>query len=182
MYLALKNLNSLFEKIDDKDRRLKNELLKMREIWQKKIARHEDHLTVSKFKLNELLKERKSIFESSQEIMKSFFKSRGKNFILAILAFISVFLILRYCHRLIYKYSPIYKAEERNVYMRLVDVVYHILTIVGSTTALFFILYISADWVLLSFAIILFWALPGQQKKEFPYTGSRFSLCLISDR
>ncbi len=178
MYLALKNLNSFFEKIDDKDRRLKNKLLKMREIWQKKIARHEDHLTVSKFKLNELLKERKSIFESSQEIMKSFFKSRGKNFILAILAFISVFLILRYCHRLIYKYSPIYKAEERNVYMRLVDVVYHILTIVGSTAALFFILYISADWVLLSFAIIFVLGIAWTAKEGIPIYWKQIQLML----
>ncbi len=178
MKKALKNLDSFLKKLNETDKRLKNELIKMEEVWQKKVDQHEDHLTVANVKLNELLKEKKSFFESSQEVMKSFFKSRGRNFILAILAFISVFLILRYCHRLIYKYSPIYKAEKRNVYMRLVDVIYHILTILCSTGALFFILYISADWVLLSFAIIFVLALAWTAKEGIPLYWKQIQLML----
>ncbi len=86
--------------------------------------------------------------------MAVFFKSRGKNIIIALLTFAGVFLIFRLFDRAFRKIHPAFKSKERPFYIRLIEVVLLFMTITMATFASLFTLYISGDWFLLSIAII----------------------------
>lgn len=150
---AADNIHKLVLRTEDEQ--FKNRLEALQAEWEKKTQQMESRLTVARYQLEEKLGERKSFLESTQTILKSFFKNRGKNLLLAFLAFFFVFALLRYIHRFIYKISPFHKPEKRSYYVRLVDLAYNILTFVGAASALLIVVYISGDWVLLAFFIIL---------------------------
>lgn len=87
-------------------------------------------------------------------MMAVFFKSRGKNILIAMLSFAGVFFIFRLMHRGIKKMHPEFKSKERPFYIRLIEVVLLFLTVTMATVASLFSLYMSGDWFLLSLAII----------------------------
>lgn len=97
-----------------------------------------------------------------------FFKSRGRNFVLSVLAFLAVFFSLRSVHRYLYKGSSIHRTVASSFYVRLADVLYHILTFVGATGALLIVLYVCGDWVLLGLAFIFIFGLIWTAKQTIP--------------
>ncbi len=175
---ALENLATLLPKMGSSERRLEKRLLAVTDAWWEKERQISDQLAVSRFQLDELSKERQSIWESSQNIIRSFFRSRGRNLILSVLAFGLVFAGLRYSYRLVYKFSPIHKAGERNIYVRVMDVLYHLLTIVGATGAMLSVLYVSGDWMLLSCAIIFLLGMSWTAKEGLPLYWRQVQLML----
>jgi hypothetical protein len=56
--------------------------------------------------------------------------------------------------RIFKKSYPVFKAKERPFYIRLLEVLLLIFTVISATSASLFTLYISGDWFLLSIAII----------------------------
>jgi hypothetical protein len=133
--------------------------------WSTTLTDIENQLAVTRYRLQEIQKEKKSLLESTQNVLRIFFKTRGRNFLLALIAFIAVLLLLRFLHRLIYKYSPLHDLERRTFYVRLGDVVYHILTILGATGAGLITLYATGDWLLLSLTIVFLFGLAWTAKE-----------------
>ncbi|WP_432737472.1 mechanosensitive ion channel domain-containing protein [Maridesulfovibrio sp. FT414] len=149
---AVGNIDALIA--TSKSEIVKAELKKLREEFVNKKTDISNQLDVARFELNELIKDDQSFFESSKKIMAVFFKSRGKNIIIALLTFAGVFLIFRLLDRGFKKILPAFKAAERPFYIRLIEVLLLVMTVVAATVASLFTLYISGDWFLLSIAII----------------------------
>jgi len=147
---------------------LKKKLLALAAEWESKQKQAENQLTVVRYQLEEKSREKQSLIESTQNIVRSFFKSRGRNMVLAALAFILSFFLLRYGHRLIYRYSPIHQSGRRGFLIRLGDVLYAIFSVVGATGALMVTLYASGDWVLLGVAIIFLLGVIWTAKQGLP--------------
>lgn len=163
---AIGHLQQLIEKTDDP--RLRQELSVLVEKWQSRVQEISSNLAVARYQLDEKRKEQKSVVGSVQNILQIFFKSRGRNFVLAFLAFVLVWLLLRYMYRLVYKYSPYHRSAERTFYLRLADLIYEILTFVGAAAAALLVLYIAADWVLLGVAIIFLFGLVWAGRQALP--------------
>jgi hypothetical protein len=89
--VALRNIDTLIQNTADDDIRLKKALEGLREEWLRRERQVADRLKVDQYQLQELLRQRQSIFDSSQEVVKSLFRSRGKNFIMAVVAFFATF-------------------------------------------------------------------------------------------
>ncbi|MGD9876849.1 hypothetical protein [Desulfococcus sp.] len=176
--VALRNIDTLIQNTADDDIRLKKALEGLREEWLRRERQVADRLKVDQYQLQELLRQRQSIFDSSQEVVKSFFRSRGKNFIMAVVAFFATFFLMRYVHRLVYRFSPIHKRGERTFIIRMMDVFYHILTGIGATGALLFVLYTVGDWLLLSFAIIFIIGVAWTAKAGLPMFWRQVQLML----
>lgn len=157
---------------------LKDELSSLEKKWIEKEQEIRNQLAVAQYHLDEKLKEEKPVVESVQHVVRVFFKSRGKNLILALLAFVVVFLLLRLLHQLIYKISPIHKSRGRSFYIRLGDVIYHMLTFVGATSALLVVLYFSGDWVLLGLALIFLFGIAWTAKQGLPLFWEQAKLLL----
>lgn len=147
---AIENIELLITQAEDK--KFKNQLKSLKKAWGNREKKISSQLDVARLQLDVLTRDQKPFWESAQTVLKLFFKSRGKNLILSVLAFMSVFLILRLFHRGIYKFSPIHKAEERPFYIRLCDVIYHIFTAIAAIFAMLAVLYIFNDWVVLTLA------------------------------
>jgi hypothetical protein len=175
---ALKNLETFSSKVEVSEGKLKVQLDNLKESWEAKEKQISDQLTVSRVQLEKLLEERRSVFESGRDFIKSFFRSRGRNLFLSLLAFISVFVGLRYCYRLIYRFSPFHKPGERTIYVRLADVLYHTFTVVGAIGAVLFVFYVSGDWMLLSLAIIFLFGIAWTAKEGLPLYWKQIQLML----
>lgn len=175
---ALENLEKLLTKVDPSEKRLGKRLAVMADTWREKEKQISDQLAVSRLQLEELLKEKKSVFESSQEFFRSFFKSRGRNLVLALLAFVTVFTGLRYSYRLICRFSPVHRDGKRNFFIRITDVLYHVLTVAGATGAMLAVFYISSDWMLLSCTIIFLLGMSWAAKEGLPLYWRQIQLML----
>ncbi len=151
---AIENIQAFRRTVEDKN--ADYYLAEIEKSWVNEKIRLSNQLDVANLRLEELTKDKKSFLESGRDFLRVFFKSRGRNLFLSMLAFISVFFLLRMVHRAIYRFSPIHRVKERPFYIRLCDVIYHILTVAGAASALLLVLYFSGDWVLLTlFAVFL---------------------------
>lgn len=163
---AIENIHKLVAQA--KDENLKNQLIDLESNWYDKGKQISSQLTVAKYQLADKLSERKSFLESSQNLARLFFKSRGRNFILSVFAFLFVFFLLRHIHRRIYKGSSIHRTVASSFYVRLAEVMYHISTFVIATGALLLVLYLCGDWVLLGVAFIFILGLIWTAKQTLP--------------
>lgn len=163
---AKQNIHKLINQTQED--KLENQLTELEKIWLNREQNISNQLLISQYQLSDKLKDRKSILESGQNIVRIFFKSRGKNFIFAALAFIFVFFILRIIHRYVYKASPVLRSVKRPYYIRILDIMYHVLTVVGATAAMLVVLYTSGDWVLLGLAFILIVGVAWTAKNTLP--------------
>ena len=157
---------------------LEKELATLHTNWKNEEQQISSQLVVTKLQLEEKLKQRTSLFESLQSIVRIFFKSRGKNLVFALLAFFSVILCMRLFYRLAYWLSPYQKESGRPFYVRLVDVIFKLLTVIGATSAFVIVLYISGDWVLLILAVIFLLGIAWTAKRGLPVFWEQIKLLL----
>lgn len=163
---ALKNIQAIAAQV--KDEALKEQLIDLENTWNSKGRQISSQLTIAKYQLADKLSERKTLLESGKNIVRVFFKSRGRNFILSVFAFLFVFFLLRYVHSHIYKGSFIHKTVANSFYIRLAEVLYYVFTFVGATGALLIVLYLCGDWVLLGIAFIFILGLIWTAKQTLP--------------
>jgi predicted nucleic acid-binding Zn-ribbon protein len=165
---SLTNLDKMMARMALKDDELLSELSQLNQIWQQRQKQLTDEMRVDHYQLTELLKQRRSLKESSQALMQSFLKSRGRNLIFSILAFALVFLSMRYLHKGIYQISPFHRKRGRTFIVRIFDVTYHTATALAAAGALLLVLYMSGDWLLLSLALIFIFGLAWTAKTGLP--------------
>ena len=163
---ALENIHASIAHATDEN--LKSKLTNLENTWYDKGRNASSQLTVINYQLAEKLRERNTLFESGQNIVRVFFKSRGRNFIMAVVAFLVVFFFLRYVHQHIYKISPVHRTVTGSFYFRLADVVYHVITFVAATAALLIVLYVCGDWVLLGLSFVFIFGLIWTAKQTLP--------------
>ncbi len=175
---GLAHLKDLLKESNISNKVLRKHLENLYDTYLNNKTQLEDQLIVDQYQLDELLKQKESFWESGRQIFESFFKSRGRNFLLAIVMFLVVFFIMRIWHRLIHRYSPIHQKKERTFFIRLSDVFYHIITVVGSTFASLAVLYMTGDWLLLSFMIIVLFGIALSAKAGLPRVWKQIQLML----
>ncbi len=165
---AISNLEIVVKQTGEDGGPLKKQLATLRKGWQNKLNQIENQLKVSRYQLDEISKQKESLWDATQSAVQGFFKSRGRNFVTALSVFILVFLLLRYLYQMMNKYSPIHKTRKRTFLIRLVDVLYLVLLVIGASGAALTVLYISGDWLLLSFVIIFLLGLTWTAKEGLP--------------
>ncbi len=149
---AVENVQKII--LQSQDTALSQKLKALDKKWKEKEQQISNQLTVTRHHLDEKLNQKTSVWQSGQNVLQIFFKSRGRNLILSLLAFVSAFLLLRMTYRFISKIIPAFKAEIRPFYLRLFEAAYLFLTYAGSVCALLTVLYVLNDWILLSLVII----------------------------
>lgn len=96
----------------------------------------------------------RSIFASSTEVFRRYFRTRGWNLLCALVVFLVIFagsrLMLDYLHRI----GPLRMRGGRSFYQRLLQVLYYGFTFVGAVMGALLVLYVQGDWALLSLAIL----------------------------
>ena len=158
--------------------KLKGRLASIREKWQEEKVQAENNLTVARHQLSEKIGEKVPLLQSAHNLFALFFKSRGRNLIVALLTLILVFMAFRMIHRAIYRFSPLHRQKQRSFYIRLADVFFHLLTFIGTSSAFLIVLYMYGDWVLLGLSMILFFGVAWAASKGLPIFWTQTQLLL----
>jgi hypothetical protein len=173
---ALDNLLLLKQYVTTQE--LEQALSPIETAWIEKEKEVSNRLEIAKYRLAEKLDTEKPITDTIQELVREFFSSRGRNLVLAILAFVSVLLCLRYLYKYFTKISPFHEGQKRTFYGRLIEVLYNVFTVLGATIALIVVLYVVADWVLLGIVIILLLGIVWAARQWFPMVWEQVKLLL----
>lgn len=160
-----------------KDEALDKALASERKDWTLRRSGIEATLAVSRQKLDRHTAESRSIGETIQEVFGLFFKSRGRNLLLAIVATIVFLVVLRRIRTFL---SARIRREDRDPTFRgrVFSLLYSVFTVVGAVVVFVVALYLFGDWVLLILALLLILGLVWASKQALPRFWSQAILIL----
>lgn len=172
---AVANLESLRERVDDKalDAKLKVELAK----WQEQLQETETDHDIAAQKLDQMLRERTSISDALKNVFQLFFRSRGRNLLLALLATAGFLVLLRRLHRHVMRSGPL-QHRVNNFWARVFNLLYVVATIIGGVVVFLIVLYFFGDWVLLIVVLLLIFGILWASKQAIPKFWLQGSLLL----
>lgn len=163
---ALSNLAALPG--DELTAGLEERVAATRTLWETRQTQADNRIQAITFQLEQAERSQPSFIETARDGFRSFYKSRGRNFLLCLLAFFTVFFGLRYLHQRLDHYFPWKKKERRPFYLRLIDVGLNALSLLGAVAASLITLYATGDWVLMGLALILLFGIALAAKNALP--------------
>ncbi len=164
---AVKHLESVIEKTTDK--RVLKEVKGLLPEWRNVDDRLSNKLELAKRELGNLEEQDVSLVESSSKSVKDFFRARGLYLIVAVITFFAILFGCRLFYRLIAAlYLKMGRNGKKSFKMRLLNIVFQVLSVVLAIVGLFFVLYLAEDWFLLSMAIIFFIGLSWTIRQGLP--------------
>lgn len=183
---AVANVESMLKSLpksqggrDATDAPLRRGLQETQKRWQATLSEANGALEATRFRLNDALSKRKSLWELVTHAARNFFLTRGLNLVLATVTFFAAFLGWRAMHRQVVRFSPWHKAGfDRPFFTRVLDVIYHALAFVVGTVAALTVLYSMGDWLLLGLSLITLLALILAAKNGLPRYYSQARLLL----
>ncbi len=144
---AIKRLDLLLTNADDEN--LKAALQKMHENWQLELENGEGDQKIIKHRLKTRLEAKGSFLTSTRDVFSDFFKNRGLNLLLGLVAFFAVFLFLRFFYSIVKKIWHKKNSQRLSTFDRLTDLLSLLLTFVISMLATLFVFNLRNDWLLL---------------------------------
>ncbi|MDF1657417.1 MAG: hypothetical protein P1U58_07385 [Verrucomicrobiales bacterium] len=163
---ALENLESIPQ--DRPSEALAEALAETKTIWESRKVQAENRIQAVTYQLEQAERSQPSFIETAREGFRSFYKSRGRNFLLCLIAFFLTFFLLRYIHQRVDRFFPWKKKEKRPFYLRLIDVGLNVFSVLGAVAASLITLYATGDWVLMGLAIILLFGISLAAKNALP--------------
>ncbi len=156
---------------------LVNALASERKDWARRRSAIEATLEVTQQKLDQRDAESRSLSESVQEIFQGFFKSRGRNLLIAFLAMAGFLFALRRLRAFLAR-RPQFAERESTFGGRVFSLAYSVFTVVGAMLVFVIALYLFGDWVLLILALLLILGLFWASKQALPRFWSQAVLIL----
>lgn len=163
---AIANLENRIATTEDDH--IKNSLKQLKKKWEGYAQQITSEQSVLTLQIEEKTREEGSIFKSLQDVIKIFFKTRGKNLFLTASGILLVFFTMRFFtdafNNLVFK---IFK-DRANLYARFTCLSYQVLTILSAITTGLMILYILGDWTLLGIALLFLLSIAWTAKQTLP--------------
>lgn len=159
------------------DPALKSYLKNSKADWENRKQQVQTQLEISREALERRNRERKTLSQSLNDLFNLFFRSRGRNFLLALLAAVGFsFLIGRL------RTWAVPDADQMKMGIpfsqRLANVIFSLLSFVGSGLVFMFVLYLFGDWVLLILAVLLILGAIWTSKHALPKFWNQMTLLL----
>ncbi|MBU1060188.1 MAG: mechanosensitive ion channel [Proteobacteria bacterium] len=165
---AVEHLQSVLEETSDP--RVQKKVLALQPEWLNIKERLKNKLELTERELKQLKEQDISLVEGTSNSLRTFFKNRGLYLIIAVFVFIAILLTCRVLYRILValfcRFSK--QKEQRSVKIRLLYIIFQVLSIVLAVVGLFFVLYLAEDWFLLSMAIIFFLGLVWTIRQGLP--------------
>ncbi len=163
---ATSNLNNLLRKAEDKI--VKNSLETILDNWQEELENINNDSEIISRQLDNKLQSKESILSATGEMFADFFKNRGVNFIFGVSTFLAVFFFMRIVYFLVKKLLAKRKNQKQSTFERLIDLIYHVLTVLAAIMATLFIFNLRNDWLLLGICVLFLVALGWVLVKTLP--------------
>lgn len=149
---ALETLNAVIAKQEPGG--VRDELEGVRKEWALRFKEFQNELSVLGFRMDELEDGERSFFDRARGGVASFFRVRGRNLLIAILAAVAVFVAFRWLEGVIVKRSPLHTGP-RTFSTRLFNVLFAVLTVLLAVGAAVLVFFIAGDWVMLSLVLLI---------------------------
>lgn len=151
------------------DNRVRKEVKDLLPEWKNVEDRLGNKLELAQNELASLESQEVSLVESSSKSVKDFFRARGLYLIIAIFTFAGTLFGCRLLYRLIVRlYFRVGKKGPKSFQLRLLYIIFQVLSVILAIAGLFFVLYLAEDWFLLSMAIIFFLGLSWTIRQGLP--------------
>jgi hypothetical protein len=135
--------------------------------WNRRSSAISISLKVSQQKLDHRLGESQSIAQAVENLFQLFFKSRGRNLLLAIVAMLGFLLAIRRL-RTFLAGRPALSNRSSSFQGRVVGLIYSAFTVTGAVLVFLISLYFFGDWVLLILVLLLLLGLIWTSKQAIP--------------
>lgn len=135
--------------------------------WQRDRGSIHSSLQVAQQKLAQRLSQSQSIAQAIEDLFELFFKSRGRNLLLALLATLVFVLAFRRLRRFM-RDRPVVTQRAESFEGRLFGVLYSAFTVLGAVLVFLIALYLFGDWVLLILVLLLILGLIWTSKQAIP--------------
>ncbi len=176
--IAVQRLQAILK--ETPDAHVRKEVLALQPEWLNVEKRLRNKLELAERELSQLNEQDVSLVESTSSSMRTFFRDRGRYLIVGVFAFFAILLVCRLIYRLIvmlfFKFNG--KKEKRSFQLRLLDIIFRVVSVVLAIIGLFFVLYLAEDWFLLSMAIIFFLGLAWTVRQGLPRLWQQVRLML----
>jgi hypothetical protein len=157
--LAVANLNAQLKTLaiskEPKQSDLTKLLQRQLESWETRLSESQSRALALERQIHELKQDTTGVWSSLAEAGQTFVFTRGRNILLAIVAFIAVFFGLRLLYFYGLKIVPISKMEKLSFFSRLLGLLNQALSLSLGTLAALAVLYASGDWLLGGVAMLI---------------------------
>jgi hypothetical protein len=157
--------------------KLKARLAQLMAGWENKKNEIETMKSIANLQLEKLRASEESLSKTVEKIPGLFFKSHGRNFLIAVITLILIIFMLYKFHAWIISHGP-FKSGIRSFYSRVFDLSYGIFSSFICTLILLGVLYYFSDWVLLSLVLIFIVGLVWTSKAAIPRVWNQCRLIL----
>jgi hypothetical protein len=130
------------------EKKLRDTITKIKDNWESKKQALRAQLDVVEHKLLQREENQESFSTSITQIFQLFFRSRGRNILVAVLASLGFWLFSNRFYAWLYT-RPLLRKHNQKFEFRLLGITVHLLSIVGSVFIFLLVLYFFGDWVLL---------------------------------
>ncbi len=172
---AVDRINPLIEQ--SKDRLVTKRLKEIQKIWSQRLESAQDLATSYDRQLEAKLRDRTSASQRAGQYFTEFFRSRGFNFTLGLLAFFGVFFVMRLAGRAS-NYLIHRRSGRRSLAVRFVSLIYQVFTIFFSIFAMLIIFNMFNDWLLLGLTMVFLVALVWLAVRMIPNMLEQITLLL----
>ncbi len=152
------------------DKEVSTEVKALQPEWSNIEKRLINKLELAERELAQLEEQEVSLVETYSSALKEFFRNRGLYLAIAILVFFSILFGCKLLYRVIVKFSYKLnsKKRQRSFNIRLLYLIFQVMSVILAVIGLFFVLYLGEDWFLLSMAIIFFLGLIWTIRQGLP--------------
>lgn len=136
--------------------------------WKNQLQENNHLLEVAQLQLDEMIRSQSAREISIGEHVAHFLTGRGATLLMAIMAFITVYFAMLLIQKLFGWISRYKENEKRTYYQRIITLLYHFLTGVLAITAVFFVLSVRNDQVLIGITVLLLISIVWLLKSSIP--------------
>ena len=172
---AMENIDRLLEADPEPD--LAARLSQMRETWQVHHRETVNQLTAVDNQLAQREAEREDVFDRTRGAASNFVQTRGRNLFFGVMAFLAVFLGMRYAYKIIRKIKPVSK-RGRTLYTRLFNLIWTVLGVIFAMGGTLMVFNAVGDLFLLSLTIVFLVGLIWAGMKTLPQFVEQFRMML----
>jgi len=163
---ALKNISQLDGA--SKDNNLNLHIDKLKNRWTQQLRGYETELSSATLQLEKFEQDEKIREANEPSIFKTFFEQRGWVLLKALAATLLVVLISRFIHQILTKTIKGYQKANRDVRLRVIDLIHRGVTMVFMVIAPLFVFYLAEDWVLFTLSILILIGMAWSLREAIP--------------
>lgn len=135
--------------------------------WEARRQEVDSELEYNKARLDRLANERHSLSATVENLMGIFFRSRGRNLLLAAAALIGFWVVFRYLQTWVERLSPFHRRGQTAA-VRIFNLTYSLFTGLGAIVVFLYVLYLFGDWVLLTITGLFLFGIAWASKAALP--------------